>query len=251
MKTKDEIAVINPNFSIPLPVDLTITKSIWQIGHGNLVVKNSDGNIMFKIEGSIFSFNGTRVMSDAVGAPIVTLRKKIFSVFDTWKVFRGEGQDKRDLIFIVERASIFQMKTKLAVFLAENKYEDVCDYTVQTSWFERSCQVNVGDSSTKLAQMRKNSWLDRLFSGEDRFEVMVYPNVDCAFIVALIVILDEIVSNSRRSPKHKCNGGGVFSSLFLIVCFFFFFFLKHRQNRDTTFFCFHPTPQRDNLNYYS
>lgn len=45
------------------------------------------------------------------------------------------------------------MKTKLAVFMAKNKYEDVCDYTVQASWFARSCEVYVGDASTKLAQV--------------------------------------------------------------------------------------------------
>lgn len=73
----NQVAVINRNFCLRRSADLNITKNIWQIGQGNYVVKNSNGKIMFKIEGSIFNFNRTRVMSDATGVPIITLRKKV------------------------------------------------------------------------------------------------------------------------------------------------------------------------------
>lgn len=70
-----------------------------------------------------------------------------------WKVFRGESRDDKDLIFSVRRSSVFQMKTK-HVFLANNKSENVCDYTIRGSWFERSCKIFAGTSSTIAAQVR-------------------------------------------------------------------------------------------------
>lgn len=76
-----------------------------------------------------------------------------FSVVTTWQVYRGEGKKEKDLIFSVRRSSIFQMKTKLVVIKDKKKFEDACDYTVQGSWFERSCEVYVEDSSTILAQV--------------------------------------------------------------------------------------------------
>ncbi|KAG6433721.1 hypothetical protein SASPL_105336 [Salvia splendens] len=198
----NEVAVIDRKFCLPRSIDLTISKNIWQIGQANFVVTKSNGEIIFKIKGAIFSFNTTRVVYNAAGVPIVTLRKKTFSILSTWQVFRGEGKDQKDLIFSVRRSSFFQMKTKLSVFVAENS--DVCDYTVQADWFQRFCQVYVGDSPyKKLAQVEKNLSVGSLISGGDRFKVKVYPNVDCAFIVTLIVVLDEIISQAKRSSNNK------------------------------------------------
>ncbi|KAL1545430.1 hypothetical protein AAHA92_22158 [Salvia divinorum] len=202
----NEVAVIDKKFCLPRSIDLTISKNIWQIGHANFVVTKSNREIIFKIQGAIFSFNTTRVIYDAAGVPIVTLRKKTLSILTTWQVFRGEGKDQKDLIFSARKSSFFQLKTKLSVFVADqnSECEDVCDYTVQADWFQRFCQVYVGDSSyVKLAQVEKNSSVGSLITGGDRYKVKVYPNVDCAFIVSLIVILDEIVSSAKRSYNNK------------------------------------------------
>lgn len=47
-------------------------------------------------------------------------------------------------------------------------------------------------------QMQKNISVNSIFTGKDRFKVRVNPNVDCAFVVALIVVLEEIVSDQTR-----------------------------------------------------
>ncbi|KAL8501941.1 hypothetical protein ACS0TY_021171 [Phlomoides rotata] len=78
--------------------------------------------------------------------------------------------------------------------LANNQSEDVCDYTVQGSWFQKLCKVYFGDSSTIVAMMNENLSIGSQFSGKDIFMVKVCPNIDYAFIVALIIILDEIKS---------------------------------------------------------
>lgn len=40
--------------------------------------------------------------------------------------------------------------------------------------------------------MHKKTSIQSVLLGKDKFMVTVYPNIDYAFIVALIVILDEI-----------------------------------------------------------
>lgn len=72
---------------------------------------------------------------------------------DRWQVFRGESMEMKDLIFSVKRSSFFQLKTKLDVFLANNTKEEVCDFKVKGSWFERSCVVYAGESLTIVAQV--------------------------------------------------------------------------------------------------
>lgn len=72
---------------------------------------------------------------------------------DRWQAFRGESTEPEDLIFSVKRPSMFQVKTKLEVFLANNTREQVCDFKIKGSWFERSCVVYAGESLTIVAQV--------------------------------------------------------------------------------------------------
>lgn len=47
-------------------------------------------------------------------------------------------------------------------------------------------------------QMHKKHTVQSVLIGKDNFAVTVYPNVDYAFIVALIVILDEINEDANE-----------------------------------------------------
>ena len=47
-------------------------------------------------------------------------------------------------------------------------------------------------------QMHKKQTVQSIVMGKDNFSVTIYPNIDYAFIVALIVILDEINQESKE-----------------------------------------------------
>ena len=73
---------------------------------------------------------------------------------EKWKVFRGDNTAANDLLFTVKKTSIFQMKTKLDVFLAGNTTaEQVCDFKIKGSYFERSCAFYRGNSNVLIAQV--------------------------------------------------------------------------------------------------
>ncbi|KAH1107951.1 hypothetical protein J1N35_011719 [Gossypium stocksii] len=116
----------------------------------------------------------------------------IMTVHDRWQVFRGKSTEEKDLIFTVKRSSMIQLKTKLHVFLATNPKENVFDFRVEGSWLERSWIIYSGESNTILAQMHKKHNVESVLLGKGKFMVTVYPNVDYAFVVALIAILDGI-----------------------------------------------------------
>jgi hypothetical protein len=71
---------------------------------------------------------------------------------DRWRVYRGDSTKESDLIFSVKRSSMVQLRTKLQVFLANNKNEDVCDFNVEAN-FSDSCEVYAGQSSSKVAKV--------------------------------------------------------------------------------------------------
>ncbi|RLN39859.1 protein LURP-one-related 15-like [Panicum miliaceum] len=114
-----------------------------------------------------------------------------------WKVFRGDSTSRRDLLFTVVKPSVIQLRgpTKVSVFLASNDAEQACDFRITGSYHDGACAVSLGDSDTVIA---KASGIDRRFSvvsallGKNTYSVTVNPGIDYAFIVALVVILDEM-----------------------------------------------------------
>ncbi|KAJ4814791.1 LURP-one-like protein (DUF567) [Rhynchospora pubera] len=108
---------------------------------------------MKQVEGRYFSLPRCRVLCDAAGTSIISMRKEPFSMHQRWNVYRGNGYDQRDLLFTVKRAHILQSQTELNVFLARNTAEQHCDFKVKGSWLERSWAFYLGDSNTIIAHM--------------------------------------------------------------------------------------------------
>jgi len=189
------VPVISPHFCCPYPVDLAIVRKVMAIAAGNFAVTDTNGTLLFQVKEKLLSLHEKKTILDALGNPIVTLRQKAMSMHSRWQVFRGASTDPKDLIFTTKIHSAFYLKTKLDVFLAHNTAEKVCDFKVKGSYRERSCVVYAGDhedSNTIVAQMHKKHTAQSIFLGKDQFMVTVYPNMDHAFIVALVVILDDI-----------------------------------------------------------
>ncbi|KAL5740268.1 hypothetical protein ACOSQ2_029448 [Xanthoceras sorbifolium] len=186
------VSVVGPQFCTPYPADLAIMKKVLTINDGNFSVIDINGNIVFTLKGKNFTLHDRRVLLDGAGTPIVTLTKKIRTMHDRWHVFRGESTDSNDILFTVKRSSGIQIQTNLEVFLATNTKEEVCDFQIKGSWLERSCIVYAGESSTIVAQMHKEHTIQSIILGKEKFMVTIYPNIDHAFIVSLIVILNEI-----------------------------------------------------------
>ncbi|KAL1545427.1 protein LURP-one-related 15-like [Salvia divinorum] len=193
------VDVVSPQFCVSYPVDLSITRKLMTLEDGTFGVTDLNGNLLFRIRGKVFSLHDRRVLLDADGNPIITFQQKLLTAHRRWQVFRGESTDSKNMLFSVRKSSMIQFKTKLDVFMAANSKEDRCDFRIEGSWFERSCAIYAGDTNNVIAQMHKKHSAQSILLGKDTFCVTIYPNVDHAFIVALVVILEEI--NEDRSGE--------------------------------------------------
>ncbi|XVF29660.1 hypothetical protein REPUB_Repub15cG0141200 [Reevesia pubescens] len=70
------VSIISPYFCAPYPIDLVIVRKVLSITDGNFVVTAINGNIVFKVKGASLNPNDRRVLIDAAGNPIVTLKQK-------------------------------------------------------------------------------------------------------------------------------------------------------------------------------
>lgn len=151
------VAVISPQFCSPHPIDLAIVRKVVIFSSGGFDVKDTDGNILFKVKDVFALMRRRRVLLDGAGNPIVTLREKAMSRHHRWQVFRGESTERRHLIFSAKISSgWFSRTTKLDVFLANNTRKDACDFRVVKSSSRLSeppsCTIYAGESSTIVDQ---------------------------------------------------------------------------------------------------
>ncbi|KAK1311995.1 Protein LURP-one-related 1 [Acorus calamus] len=191
------VVVVDRRYCYDQAVDLKIVKKGFSASGGDFTVSDGHGNLVFKVEGVYWSRRSERIVYDVGHNPLFSMRCKLLSNHDRWKVYRGRSFDEKHLIFSAKRSSIFQFKTNLDVFMAANKKEKVCDFKV--NFFENSCTIYKGDSPTIIAQMGRKYTVENVLLGRDTFEITVNQNVDHAFITALIIILYEI-----KKPRQVC-----------------------------------------------
>ncbi|KAJ0088392.1 hypothetical protein Patl1_31481 [Pistacia atlantica] len=167
-------SIISPQFCAhTYPVQLAIVRKVKTITDGNFVVQDINGNILFKLKAADSIFHDRHVLIDAYGNPIVTLRDKIRSIHKRWQVFRGESIESSALIFSAKRASLFQSKHNVNVFLAKNTEESLCNFRIRGNWLERSSVIYAGESSTIVAKLHKNCTAPRILIGKERFMTMM------------------------------------------------------------------------------
>ncbi|KAJ4704303.1 LURP-one-like protein [Melia azedarach] len=192
----DPVALIGPQYCLPYPVDLAVVRKFWALNEGNFTITDINQTPLFKVKDKLLSLRDKRKILDPAENPLVTVSEKVFSLHQKHFAFRGDSTDPKDLLFTVQRSSAMQLKTTLNVYLANNTKQEVCDFKVKGSWTERSCIVYAGETNAILAQMHKKTTIGSVLLDKDQFMVTVYPNIDYAFIVALIVILDDINRNT-------------------------------------------------------
>ncbi|KVH88252.1 protein LURP-one-related 15-like [Cynara cardunculus var. scolymus] len=195
------VCVVSSQFVSPYPIDMLNGKKLLTLSDGNFGVTDINGNLMFKVRGKLLSFHGKRLLVDVVGNRIVTFQKKLIGGRKRWQCFRGDSTDPRDHVFTAKQSSRTQFKTSLDVFLASNRRQDVADFKVKGNWFERRCAVYAGETTTIIAEMNKKQTVESIAFGIDTYTITVYPNVDHAFIVALMAILNEI--NDDKSDDDE------------------------------------------------
>lgn len=147
------VAVVSRQFCAPYAVPLTVIKKAFNLSGGDFVVTDATGGEMLRVKGAVFSIHDRRVLRDAAGRPLVSMREKVLSMHNRWEVFRGNSTNASDLLFTVKKASVFQLKTEVDVFLAGNTAQQACDFKIRGSYFERSCAFYLGNSDTMIAQV--------------------------------------------------------------------------------------------------
>ncbi|XP_023737771.1 protein LURP-one-related 10 [Lactuca sativa] len=207
------VSVIGSQFMSPYQLDIIVDRN----PKGNVEITDMSNKIMLKVKRCDTSFHYQRVLLDVDDKPIVTMRKKIMSEHDRWNVFRGDSKSKSDMVFTTKTAHVFQSKTNVHVFLANKTgSKDVCDFKITGSWSKKNCTIYMGDTSTTIAQVNKMQSSENIKLVKDKFMVTIYPNVDYAFVVTLIGIVEAMKSSNTKGTEVAAGSavGAVLGAFF-------------------------------------
>ncbi|XP_042449048.1 protein LURP-one-related 15-like [Zingiber officinale] len=184
--------VATGKFTVPYAVNLTLSNTGGLFSNDLYKVKDTNGDVVFKVKAAFFS--SRHLLLDAKGTPLLTMKPKSFIRRGTRRVFRGESTSPNDLLFSVRKSKMFQRKDNFDVVLATSTDEAApCDFKIIVGSKEYTIYIGETDHEIIAQMNRKTECCAR-----DRLEITVNQNVDFAFIVSLIVILEEI-KPSRRS----------------------------------------------------
>ncbi|PWA59506.1 tubby C-terminal-like domain-containing protein [Artemisia annua] len=192
--TSVPICVIGSQFMEPNPLEVIVDTN----SRGNIVVTDINHKIIFKVKPCNTYLHQQRLLLHADDRPIAMLQDKLMTEHKRWKVYKGDSTAKSDMIFSTKTAKVIQSKTNMRVFL-ENKEtkKDACDFMIKGSWSKRNCTIYMGDSSLIIARIHTMQSLENARFVNDTFMLEVFANVDYAFVVALIAIVDATKSSNR------------------------------------------------------
>ncbi|KAG2534274.1 protein LURP-one-related 15-like [Panicum virgatum] len=188
------LAVVDARFCAADAASLAVAKALSMSGSDFAVTDAATGALVLRVDGVLFSLRRRCVLVDADCRPVLTVQESALMLSTRWKVFRGDSTSRRDLLFTVVKPSVIQLRgpTKVSVFLASNDAEQACDFRITGSYHDGACAVSLGDSDTVIAKIDRRFSVVSALLGKNTYSVTVNPGIDYAFIVALVVILDEM-----------------------------------------------------------
>ncbi|OAE24113.1 hypothetical protein AXG93_2752s1270 [Marchantia polymorpha subsp. ruderalis] len=178
---KNEIPVIvDAHHCSPSEVKLTVSKKVLECNNGNFVITDSEGHTLFKLDQRKVFLRELMVLRDDGDSPAVSIHKKKISLHDTYQVYKGESSE--------ELFTVWDKNMRDAAELTyEIQLESESDPTFQVKgdFVRRNYEI-----FSKYRRLRRRS----------NYGVLVSPNVDQAFVAAVVTIMEAI--HNENKEKH-------------------------------------------------
>ncbi|BBN00957.1 hypothetical protein MPTK1_2g03400 [Marchantia polymorpha subsp. ruderalis] len=173
-------AIVGPQYCFSQQVHLTVASHILEFNNGNFVITDDNGNTLFKLDDKRIHLRDRTVLRDASDSPVLSFRKK-------------SGDD------------LFTLKDKNMIDHHEQTYEIQlqADYAptfeVKGDFARRNYQI-IFQGTEIVAEVTKKHHFSAtaLTFGKNKYNVVVNPNVDQAFVAAIVTIMDAIYEDNNE-----------------------------------------------------
>jgi uncharacterized protein YxjI len=134
-----------------------VTKKRMSVSGGDWTITDQMGQNAFRVDGRIASMRDRRFLRDASNNRILTMKKKLITLHDTWEIYAGESNT---VLATCKKSSLVQVRTAMDVNLASSttsKHNP--DYQVKGDFFDRNITIFRGVEQAALVRTLKVTYL--------------------------------------------------------------------------------------------
>jgi len=191
-------SLIDDKLSRASATRLTVWKKSLVFSCNGCTVFDSSGNLVFRVDNYPSDPKDKVLLMDAAGMALLTMRRKRLSLQNEWQGFPGEFRDAQPL-FVLKRAPslLISRKSLAEVYMCSSakrkkKKKPHSDYRVEGCYAKRSFTL-LNSFNEVVAEVKPKQVRSDIRLGGDVFDLTVRPGYDQAFVMGLIIVLDQIM----------------------------------------------------------
>ncbi|XP_076904969.1 protein LURP-one-related 15-like [Bidens hawaiensis] len=182
------VVIVDQKYCSTYPMQLTFEKD--HAAEDKFKIIDDDGNLLFKAKKKK---NGYRNMVDESDQTIISFATKHISVHRRRQAYKGDHHEHHRLFTVKKTRG--HKSFRFDVYMTSNMTESTFNYRVYDNFKDGTSTIFAQDKVTVLAQLHTEVSHQKTVKTQEKFAVSVSPNVDKAFISALLIIREEV----RRS----------------------------------------------------
>lgn len=155
-----------------------IKEKIFSFGD-NFNITDDYGNVQFVVEGQVFSLGNKLRLLDTTGNELFYIEQKLFKFLPEYTIFQGD----RDVATVKKKLSLFGSK-----FIIDSDYGE---FEIDGQPFDYDFEL--WKNGRNVADVSK-----RFFSFSDTYGVSISDEEEYAFILALVIVIDQSVHDDNR-----------------------------------------------------
>jgi len=160
--------------------------------------------LRFIIKQRIFSFGDSFIINDEMGNPRFQVQGKVFSIGDKLRIYDMQGNEivyiEQKLFKLLPEYTIYysgmpaaRVKKEFTFFKPRFNIESfIGNYTIEGNFW--GMDFNVLKNGRIVAQVSK-----RWFSLRDTYGVDISDGEDYAFILALVIVIDQVIHDNNHN----------------------------------------------------
>ncbi|KAJ6790676.1 protein LURP-one-related 8-like [Iris pallida] len=155
-------------------------------------VYDSRGDLLFRVDNySATRSGGEIVLMDSSGKSLLTIRRKRLSLGEKWLIYNGD--EVENPIFSVKKHVMLFGSEGLARVTPRRGFQNRLEesYEIEGSYSRRECRVYDGRRRA-VAEVARKEAAAGVALGGDVFRLIAKPEIDAAFAMAVVVVLDQM-----------------------------------------------------------
>ncbi|KAL0030600.1 hypothetical protein WJX79_008346 [Trebouxia sp. C0005] len=156
---------------------------------------HGQGGLAFTLDSKVMTIRGSRVLKDVAGNPICAMKEKLISLKKKWVICRGPHADESLIVASVNK-ELFTMHHGVQAKLPGS---DDVEYSLRARGFiVGQREMDILHRGQAIGYVKRMMSGEAIFLDKQSYKVDLAPGYDHAFILCMVIIMDEYFRDGRR-----------------------------------------------------